>query len=458
MDQASRIAAYLAREALEDFRDRTTYELDPVSRFLYVRAKEFYWTLTRLAGLAHLHDGAYRRPARRAEPRAPLADFAAPMKRPRVLVDMTATHRYGLETGIQRVVREIARWAVASGAGLPVVIEERRLVSYYSHAALPPQVEIAPGDKFLMFDASFHDIDEYAPIMRRVSAEGGQNVLGLYDLIPLLYPGAISPGLYLDFRRWFDTMVPSCDAIVCISQSTAQSLVGYLRAHSYPADALRRVGWWRLGADFAATEAAPGRKAASIAATRAPLFLSVGTLEPRKAYPIALEAFERLWRSGVDARYVIVGRVGWQGRLLARRIRDHEEYGRRLFWLDDADDASLRHLYAQAHGLVSASIAEGFGLPLAEAAFHGLPVIASDIPAHREIAEQGATFFPPLDAAALSMRLREALMRHWSTQNHEARIVTWRESTQELLGMIRADSYQWRFERGGFRADARICV
>jgi len=458
MDQASRIAAYLATEALADDRDRETHELDPVSRFLYFRAKEFYWTLTRLAGLAHLHDGSRRRRARRhASPKTPLAEFVSPTTRPRVLVDMTATHRYGLGTGIQRVVREVARWAVASGAGLPVVIEDGRLVSYYSHDFLPPTVVITPGDKFLMLDASFHDTDEYLPIMRRISAKGGQNVLGLHDLIPLLYPSAISPGFYLDFRRWFDTMVPSCDAIVCVSQSTAQSLVDYLDAHSYPADALRRVGWWRLGADFAAAEIAPSRKAVAIAASRAPFFLSVGTLEPRKGYGSALDAFERLWRSGVDARYVVIGHAGWQGRLLARRIHDHEEYGQRLFWLDAADDSSLRHLYAHACGLVSASIAEGFGLPLAEAAFHGLPVIVSDIPAYREIADEGATFFPPLDVAALSMRLREALMRGWTTPLRQPRIATWRESTQALMHMIRADAYQWRFESGR-AVEAPICV
>ncbi|MBK6649318.1 MAG: glycosyltransferase [Betaproteobacteria bacterium] len=42
-----------------------------------------------------------------------------------------------------------------------------------------------------------------------------------------------------------------------------------------------------------------------------PSFLMVGTLEPRKGYLQALDAFTLLWDSGVDINLVIVGREGW---------------------------------------------------------------------------------------------------------------------------------------------------
>jgi alpha-1,2-rhamnosyltransferase len=240
--------------------------------------------------------------------------------------------------------------------------------------------------------------------------------------------------------------VPESDAIVCVSRSTAQSFVDYLAQHDYALDPRRRIGWFRLGADLEPDAGRPSRRVTAIGATRAPFFLGVGTLEPRKGYSVALDAFERLWAAGLDARYVIVGRRGWGSQALERRIRSHEEIDRRLFWLDDADDASLRHLYERAHGLISASFAEGFGLPLAEAAFHGLPTIASDIPIFREIAGARARFFAPLDADALCAAIRESLEAR--APRAPARIVTWRESTQTLLGMIRAGSYQGRPARG----------
>lgn len=439
MDLSTRIAAYLAAEQHQDERFRSAYELDPVSRHVYLKAKELCWTLKRLAARAGSRGDA-------PGAAAPILVACEAQKRPRVLIDMTATRRCGERTGIQRVVREIARWAVAAGEGLPVVIEDGRLRSCYRHPSLPETVEPAPGDKFLMLDASFRFVDEYRPIMRRIAASGGENVLGLHDILPLLYPGAFTGGAFLEFQRWFEALVPESDAIVCVSRSTAQSFVDYLAQHGYPIDPRLRIGWWRLGADLEPDGGRPSRRALAISATRAPFFLGVGTLEPRKGYSIALDAFERLWAAGIDARYVIVGRRGWGSQALAQRIRAHEEIDRRLFWLDDADDASLRRLYERAHGLIAASFAEGFGLPLAEAAFHGLPAIASDIPIFREIAGDRAAFFPPLDADALCAEIRAALKRRGPRA--PARIVSWRESTQTLLGMVRAGSYQWRSPRG----------
>ena len=55
-------------------------------------------------------------------------------------------------------------------------------------------------------------------------------------------------------------------------------------------------------------------------------------------------------------------------------------------------DNDVRSLYHMADLLFFPSTQEGYGLPLIEAALHGVPVFCSHIPAHREVAV-GATFF-----------------------------------------------------------------
>lgn len=55
-----------------------------------------------------------------------------------------------------------------------------------------------------------------------------------------------------------------------------------------------------------------------------------------------------------------------------------------------------------ARALVFPSLLETFGHPLLEAMVAGTPVVASDIPASREIAEGVASFFDPQDAEALA--------------------------------------------------------
>jgi mannosylglucosylglycerate synthase len=56
-------------------------------------------------------------------------------------------------------------------------------------------------------------------------------------------------------------------------------------------------------------------------------------------------------------------------------------------------DDDVRSLYAVSDALLFPSTSEGFGLPIVEAALHGLPVFCSDIPAHREVGQSIARFF-----------------------------------------------------------------
>ncbi len=64
-------------------------------------------------------------------------------------------------------------------------------------------------------------------------------------------------------------------------------------------------------------------------------------------------------------------------------------------------DDELHGLMKNAAGLITASITEGFGLPPVEAARLGVRVIASDIPAHREVLGEFATFIGVHDGEAL---------------------------------------------------------
>ncbi len=82
-------------------------------------------------------------------------------------------------------------------------------------------------------------------------------------------------------------------------------------------------------------------------------------------------------------------------------------------------DDDVRSLYQMADVLFFPSRQEGYGLPLIEAALHGVPVICSDIPPHREVA-LGATFFE-LDAPAeqIAMKVRRYAAVHARQQRRE---------------------------------------
>jgi len=93
----------------------------------------------------------------------------------------------------------------------------------------------------------------------------------------------------------------------------------------------------------------------------------------------------------------------------------------------------LPRLYGSAHAVICPSYAESFGHTVVESMAMGRPVIASDIPAHREVAGDAAVFFPAPDAQALAARCRELM------DDEPPR--------RELLrsaGLARAAQFSWR--------------
>ncbi len=93
------------------------------------------------------------------------------------------------------------------------------------------------------------------------------------------------------------------------------------------------------------------------------------------------------------------------------------------------DEATLERLYETAAATVSPSSYEGYGLPVAESLAHGLPTIASDIPAHREVGGDAAAYFPAGDAAALAGVLQAVLA---DPAERERLVAAARRRAQEL--------------------------
>jgi len=66
---------------------------------------------------------------------------------------------------------------------------------------------------------------------------------------------------------------------------------------------------------------------------------------------------------------------------------------------------SLHHLYRACHIYVSPAYAESFAHPLIESMSSGLPVVASDLPVHREICEDAGIYFPRFSPDVLAERV-----------------------------------------------------
>ena len=170
-----------------------------------------------------------------------------------------------------------------------------------------------------------------------------------------------------------------------------------------------------------------------------PLFLLVGTIEPRKGHTFVLDAFEKLWNEGETSQLCIIGKIGWNVKRIGERIRNHPELGKRLFFVENATDAELNLCYSHATALISASIAEGFGLPIIEAAFHKIPAIVSDIPVFHEVGGDGALFFSlesPENLAKVVKTLVKLSPEERLEMVQKISILTWKESANMILEVL----------------------
>lgn len=92
---------------------------------------------------------------------------------------------------------------------------------------------------------------------------------------------------------------------------------------------------------------------------------------------------------------------------------------------------SLHHLYRACDLYATAAYAETFAHPLVEAMASGLPVVASDLPVHREICGDAAVYFPRFSAEALARQVVQ--LAHGETMRGK----------MKERGLQRAQDFRW---------------
>lgn len=389
-----------------------------------------------------------------------LAAGIAANQRPRtgmrqLLVDISELVRRDAKSGIQRVVRSVlAQLLEAPPPGYrvePVYAEPGQRYRYARaftakflglSQQMPPDepIDTDPGDVFLGLDLAAHEIVGNAAQLEDMRNRGTRVFIVVYDVLPLVRADCFPGDAYGVFDAWVATFAKVADGAICISRAVEDDLRRHLDGLQIPRQRPFKLGHFHLGADIDASlpsaGIAPDEQACLEQLHERPSFLVVGTIEPRKGQAQALDAFERLWVDGDPAALVLVGKPGWMTETLVARLRNHVENGKRLFWFATASDELLTRLYAQCSALLAPSEGEGFGLPLIEAAQHGLPILCRDLPVFREVAGAHASYFSGHDAASLAKAIRDWLVlrqRRAAPPSRTMPWLTWQQSTQQLL-------------------------
>ena len=365
------------------------------------------------------------------------ADFAAlrdrirhcRMRTPRsFFVDVSELVQRDGRSGIQRVVRSLLMamlrnppegfrvmpvYATTDCMGYRYASDLWRL--YHPEELIPEGfIDFCSSDVFFGLDMQHHVIPYQKPFFEILRKFGVPVYFLVYDLLPVLAPQYFRTDTYDDHRRWLNVLAEISEGLVCISRTVSEEIVTWLLDNPPEREDKVRVGWSHIGANIEQSVPDTGmpESAGNVLKTISakPTFLSVSTLEPRKGHEQVLAAADILWSAGEDVCVVFVGKQGWNVEALVERIQSHPMLGRRLFWLNGISDEYLGEVYKRSKCLVSASFGEGFGLPVVEAALHGMPMIVRDIPVFREVAGDGAVYFSGKEGVDLADVLKKWLV------------------------------------------------
>jgi glycosyltransferase involved in cell wall biosynthesis len=214
-----------------------------------------------------------------------------------------------------------------------------------------------------------------------------KRIVFIHDILPITHPQFFPLVNRLRIWLFFTLSVRRSALVIVVSEYTRQMVQSY---YKLPAE---RVHIVLNGPSFPSATYTTSK-----CPERPRYILTVGRIEKRKNIALLVEAFRRADVPAV--RLVIVGAhdLGY-----GYRFPDDPRIENKV----GLDDDALVKLYREASLFVYPSAAEGFGIPLLDALLFGIPTIASDQTAMKEIATGIALTFDPVRPDA-----EEVLARH----------------------------------------------
>lgn len=181
-----------------------------------------------------------------------------------------------------------------------------------------------------------------------------------------------------------------------------------------------------------------GAEGATAAGSGSPYALYVGNLSAHKNLPFLVRAFAA---AGVEGRLLLVGGRGERFDEVRAAIEDSPARDR-IEIRRDVSDPEVVALYRGASMLLLPSRYEGFGFTALEAMARDCPVLASDIPALREVSGNGAMLLPVDDTRAWADAIRrlatdERLRRELRERGREtAGRYSWDETARGVCRLL----------------------
>jgi glycosyltransferase involved in cell wall biosynthesis len=183
-----------------------------------------------------------------------------------------------------------------------------------------------------------------------------------------------------------------------------------------------------------------------------PLVLAVGRMAPAKRFDAVVRAAAEARRQIPDLQLVIVG-DGDERQKVEAAVSELHAGPSGDGWVHlpgSVSDEDLIGLYRRAWVLTSASVAEGWGMTITEAAACGTPAVVTDITGHRDAVQHGHSGLLAPDGelgAALALALTDHELRERLTAGALARAaaLSWDRTAEQTLSILAEQALRHRW-------------
>jgi glycosyltransferase involved in cell wall biosynthesis len=268
-----------------------------------------------------------------------------------------------------------------------------------------------PSSKYLLFMekkinvpielfVGFHNIYFFGNFLRYPLIKG-KSITVIHDLTFIKHPEAVEQKNLEHLSKLVPYSIEHSDRLVTVSEAMRDEISEYYHRDKDTIHVIYPVVRF----------AKPTTQEENNVATRIKkkFLFFISSIEPRKNVLRLVQAYKML-PDEIKKEYslVLAGGSGWNSEDVLTEIQKKEKIGE-VIYVGYVNETEREWLFSHASMYTFPAIYEGFGMTILEAMDHDLPVLTSDIPALKEIAQDAALYVDPTDLNDISMKMKQLL-------------------------------------------------
>lgn len=266
----------------------------------------------------------------------------------------------------------------------------KKLSSLWRVCGINPQIKADGLDLF-------HGLSNELPLNIN-KIKGLKTIVTIHDLIFLRYPEFYKPIDRAIYTYKFKQAATIADSVVAVSECTKRDLVQYFNIPQEKIEVLYQGCDQSFQTAVGQTDKNDVRQRYALPAQ---YLLYVGSIEDRKNLMLIVKA---MTQCSCQLPLVVVGkRTPYTDEV--QHFIDAHNLGQRVIMLHDASFKDFPALYQMASLFIYPSFFEGFGIPILEALYSKVPVIAAVGSCLEEAGGEGSIYVDPTDAGQLAQAI-----------------------------------------------------